>query len=254
MPSVKINSVCLITDPRLTIVLLHGWGQSLESLRPLGELLTDMGQVYLLDLPGFGRSELPDSVWGTEDFSRRLLDFFKDEGISSAVLIGHSFGGKVAIRFASVHKELVKGLVLIDSSGLIPIRAFKKQLKFFFIGQLRRVLRFLEKIGIPLYTKWFIPSFASPDYLNAGAIRNTFVKVVNEDLAQFVPQIAAPTLLLWGEEDRETPVEMANRLKSLLPRSKLIVLPGRGHYPFIDSGLHLCAHYIKSFLQELGSK
>ena len=249
MPDSSINSICFAKREKPVLVLLHGWGQSLLSLRPLGELLSDCGRIYLLDLPGFGASSAPEAAWGTADYSRRLAQFFSANNIDSAVLIGHSFGGKLSMQFAADYPALVEGLVLIDASGLKPVRPCKQKLRHQTIAFLRFIMRLLERLGLRLYSKWFIPRFASPDYLNAGPLRSTFVKVVNEDLSHLIPRIAAPVLLLWGENDIETPLEMAQRLERTLQNSKLIILPGRGHYPFLDSGLHLCAHYIKSFIK-----
>ncbi|HQH28232.1 MAG TPA: alpha/beta hydrolase [Oligoflexia bacterium] len=248
---VKLGVLRLGREVGPVVVMLHGWGQTKENLRPLGELLAEFASVHLVDLPGFGDSTPPPGIWGTEEYAARILAYLDELDLRRVVLLGHSFGGKVALRFAAKHPERLEKLVLIASSGLRPHRAWRKRLRFFAISVLRCVVRFIEKyLRLPAYRKWFIARFASPDYKNAGLLRQTFVRVVNEDLAPFVARISTPALLLWGNEDTETPPETAERLHKLLRHSKLLVLPGRGHYPFFDSGLHLCAHYITDFLRE----
>jgi pimeloyl-ACP methyl ester carboxylesterase len=236
------------------VLMLHGWGRSLDSLLPLAELLAEVADVHLIDLPGFGGSGMPDGVWGTKEYAEIIRRYLEGQNLTHVALLGHSFGGKVSIKFAEKYPERVERLILIDSSGLKPIKSFKKKLHFLMISVLRRCARLIEKYaGLEVYKNWFIPRFASADYLSAGPLKETFVKVVNEDLAASVAKISAPTLLLWGEEDTETPLEMAHRLKGLLRNASLVVLPGKGHYPFEGSGAHLCAHYIGSFLKGMSS-
>jgi pimeloyl-ACP methyl ester carboxylesterase len=247
---VELNVVRLGQVKDRPVLMLHGWGRSLESLLPLADLLADAADVHLIDLPGFGGSGAPDGVWGTKEYAETIKHYLDDQDLSHVTLLGHSFGGKVSIRFASKYPERVEGLILVDSSGLKPIRSFRKKMRFLMVSVLRRVARLIDKYaGLEVYRNWFIPRFASADYLNAGPLKETFVRVVNEDLAASVAKISAPTLLIWGEDDTETPLEMAHRLKGLLRVASLVVLPGKGHYPFEGSGAHLCAHYIGSFLK-----
>lgn len=254
MSEVKLNVVRIGRVRERPVLMLHGWGRSHETLLPLAELLVDTADVRLVDLPGFGASDMPDGVWGTNEYAEAIREYLDRENLTHVTLIGHSFGGKVSIRFAGKYPERVERLVLIDSSGLKPIRSFKKKLRFLLISLLRRAARLTEKyLRLQIYRNWFIPHFASVDYLNAGPLRETFVKVVNEDLAQSVAHISAPALLIWGEDDTETPVEMAYRLKGLLRSVSLVVLPGKGHYPFEGSGAHLCAHYIGPFIRGTAS-
>jgi len=251
MSVVKLHSVTLGSKELLPVLVLHGWRQSLESMTPLGELLSDIRHVHLVDLPGFGQSDAPLPDWGTGEYAKRISEYLDDSGISRADFIGHSFGGKVAMKLAATQPDRVSQLVLINSSGVRPRPPFKRHLKIIFVRSLRSVLRFLQRTaGIKLYETWFIPRFASADYKNAGPLRNTFVKIVNEDLDAEAKTIRAPALLLWGENDTETPVAAGEMLSKLIPNSELIVLPGKDHFAFAGSGAAVCAYHIKNFFKK----
>jgi pimeloyl-ACP methyl ester carboxylesterase len=98
-----------------------------------------------------------------------------------------------------------------------------------------------------------VPRFGSRDYKNAGALRGILVKAVNEDATDVASKISNPTLLLWGELDQETPIWIGRKLNELIANSKLIIMPGKDHFPFLGSGAHLCAKHILGFIDTLGS-
>lgn len=233
------------------LVMLHGWGKSALALRPLGELLATERTVYLLDLPGFGRSAPPPSPWGTADYMECVVEFLNREQLVCVDLLGHSFGGRISVRLAAGHPERVRKLVLMSSHGLIRRRTFRQQLRISAISALRTFVRFFDStIGTRWYADWFVKQFGSRDYLAAGELRATFVKTVNEDLSGIAPRIQAETLLLWGDRDTETPTEFATRYSQLIKQSRVLLLPGKGHEPYENAGHHLCAFYLAPFLRE----
>ncbi len=232
------------------LLMMHGWGQNLESLRALGELLSKHAQVHLIDLPGFGRSPAPVEDWDTIGYAERIHRYLQDNSIEQADLLGHSFGGRVSMRLASHHPQCVRSITLINSGGLR--RAGKPTLKSKVVRVLGKTLKQMDKsVGTKSYERWFIPRFASTDYKNAGRLRNILVKTVNEDVTEDAGKITAPVFLLWGELDTETPLEMGQRLHSIIRNSKLVVLPGKDHFPFLGDSAHLCARYIIEFLKSL---
>jgi pimeloyl-ACP methyl ester carboxylesterase len=233
------------------LLVLHGWAHSIQVVKPFAELLSDDFEVHLLDLPGHGKTSAPAEVWAMEDFARCVKGYLDDQGISQVTMIGHSFGGKTSMKLASMYPELIQSLVLINSSGIPPIRPVGKRVKIFLISKLRSLVKLVDKsFNLSLFRSWFVPKFASPDYLNAGPMLKTFVRTVNEDLSEIMPKLNHPTLLLWGEKDTETPLEMGERFNELLPNSKLVVLKGKDHVPFQGAGAHQCAASIKKFLKK----
>ena len=231
--------------------MLHGWGQSLESLLPLAELLSNESEIHLLDLPGFGSSSAPESDWDTIAYAECIRKYLESNSIKKADLLGHSFGGRVSIRLASRYPEFVSSVILIDSGGLRK-NLGRWKLKSQLVKTLGKSLKSLDKLfATRLFETWFVPRFASVDYKNAGKLRNILVKTVNEDISEDASKIKAPVFILWGELDNETPLEMCERLNGLITNSKLVTLPGKGHFPFQGLGALLCASHISQFLRSL---
>lgn len=242
-----------------TIVVLHGWGRSIAAMRPLGELLSASCKVVLVDLPGFGLSPLPPEAanngggWGTFEYSERVKRFLDQSGIESCILIGHSFGGRISVQLASRYPKLIKGLVLIGSHGLKRKRAPIDTLRITAIRYLGICAKKLDgAFGTRLFAHHFAPRFGSADYQAAGDLRRTLVKTVNEDLTQEAQSIEAPTLLLWGADDQETPLDLARSFNCLIGNSQLHIFPHKGHEPFSDVGAHLMATYIENFVRAQG--
>lgn len=230
------------------LLILHGWGQNLETMRPLGERLAWHRPVHLLDLPGFGLSPWAGQDWDTRDYARCVLCYLDRVGLERVDVLGHSFGGRIGLRIAAEWPQRLRRLVLIDAAGLPRRRSLPQRGRLLAIRTLGRLLRGLPAPwGRPLLA-WHRERYGSRDYKNAGILRGTFVKVVAEDQTANARTIAAPTLVLWGAEDQETPVEMAHRFGALIPRAQVVVLPERDHFPFAGSGVHACVQIVDDFL------
>ena len=242
-----------------TVVLLHGWGRSADAVRPLGELLANECKVVLIDLPGFGRSPLPFEAsndgggWGTLEYSERVKAFLDQSGIKECFLLGHSFGGRLSVRLASKYPDMVKGLVLVGSHGLKRKRSFKDEVRVKFIKALVTTAKAIDgATGSRLFAHYLAPKFGSRDYNAAGDLKKSLVKTVNEDLTPQASTIKTPTLLLWGADDKETPLDLARSFNQLIGDSTLYVFPNKGHEPFADVGAHLLAQYILQFISSRG--
>lgn len=236
----------------IPILMMHGWGQSLRSMRLLGELLANYYTVYVIDLPGFGKSPKPETDWDTREYAAGIRQFAEEQGIKKCFLVAHSFGGRVSVRLASIYPDLVAGMVLINSGGMKRQLKFPRNLRAKGIGLLSKTLKAIDKsFGSCLFQNWFVPKFASVDYKNAGEMRNILVKAVNEDLSQDCQLVKCPTFILWGKEDQETPLESGKKFNDLIKNSQFLALPGKDHFPFIDEGAHICAFYIQPFLESI---
>jgi pimeloyl-ACP methyl ester carboxylesterase len=249
MAQVELNTIQLGNNGH-PLIMLHGWGQNLQSLQPMGELLATRSNVHIIDLPGFGKSPPPPEDWDTTQYADRIYQYLEEQGIASADMLGHSFGGRVSIRLAHQYPQQVRSITLINSSGLPRQRTFQQSLRMKWLKTLRDTF----KIS-PLYREellaWHNQNYGSRDYLNAGALRGTFIKTVSEDLTEISKQISLPVLLLWGEADTETPVEVGHRYHSLFANSQLITIPNRDHFMFQAEGSHLCSYYVDKFLAQL---
>lgn len=231
------------------ILMMHGWGCNIDSMRVLGELLGKWYQVVIVDLPGFGQSPKPNADWDTIQYAERMAKYIEQEKISPAHLLGHSFGGRVSVRLASRYPDKVKSVILINAAGLQRTLTGKRKWKKMRTKFIANSCKAIDSIfGTKTYADWYTPKYASRDYLNAGAMRTVMVKAVTEDVTADAVNVKAPTFLLWGEKDDEAPVEYGERFNKMIKNSQLVVMPGKDHFPFLDEGAHLCASYILKFM------
>lgn len=218
------------------VIVLHGWGANIDTVMPIVNLLKNRFKVYAIDLPGFGKSEMPKEVFGSPEYAEIINQFMKLESIDKATLIGHSFGGKISIILGSKYPELIDKIVLIDSAGLIPKRGAKYYIKVYSFKTLRFIYtKLFFWIKDEKRMEKFYKKFGSDDYQDSsGIMRKILVKVVNENLKPILKEIKAPTLLIWGDEDLDTPLYMGKIMEEEIPDSGLVVLKGTGHYSYLD--------------------
>ena len=208
------------------IVFLHGWGADKKSFLWLKEYFSEYSLIFL-DFPGFGESEDPKRPYYVSDYVCELKNLLDKFEIDSLVIVGHSFGGRVAIKFSFLYQFDYSSfrLCLVDSAGILP----KRTLKYYF-----------RVYGYKLYKRFFpkskkLNNFGSSDYRKLSFVmKKTFIRVVNEDLSNYAKFIKAKTLIVWGNEDNETKMFMAKKLKKLIKNSELKIIDGAGHFSFLD--------------------
>lgn len=232
-------------------MLLHGWGATRESLRGIAVLLEQTHRVHLIDLPGFGQAPMPPSDWGTVQYADLVEQYLRAHVPGACLLIGHSFGGRVAVRVAARRPAQLRGLVLMAVPGL-PLRGVSRtSVRRFFIRSLRRLFSAARPLIGAAPLEWHTKRFGSADYRAAGDLRPVFVRVVNEDLTEAARAVACPALLVWGDDDRETPLWLAYRYQELMggrTRPTLVVLPHKDHHLYSGTGAHLCAFAIRQWV------
>ncbi len=211
-----------------TILILHGWGSCAKKWHEVKEILTARGlKVIVPDLPGFGENPAPTNPWAVDDYVEWVKKFSQD--FAPFFLLGHSFGGRLAVQFAAKYPEKILGLILSGAPAIkkeAAVKNFTVKIlsKFSFIP----FYQFFRKI----FYKYLLKK---TDYiLLQGAMKETFKKIVSEDLSSYLPQIKAKTLLLWGDEDDYVPVKLAYLIKEKIPDSKLIIFPEVKHSPHLE--------------------
>jgi pimeloyl-ACP methyl ester carboxylesterase len=204
-------------------------------------------RVWSLDFPGFGESAQPPVVWSVGDYADFVRDFCHSVGLENPSLLGHSFGGRVAIHLAS--RGFGAKLALVDAAGLKHKRGPAYYARVYSYKAAKRVM------SLPGLNRWYDKALAlwlkrnpSADYTRAaGIMRAVFVKVVNEDLEPLLPRVAKPTLLMWGEKDTATPLADGQKMEKLIPDAGLVVFKGAGHYPFLEQPAYFY-RVLESFL------
>lgn len=232
------------------LVFLHGWGTNRESLRGLAVLFQHTHRVHLIDAPGFGEAPNPPSDWDTARYADLLRQYLNARVAGTAIVVGHSFGGRIGVRLGAARVPNLRGLVMMGVPGLPQPKLSRRYLRRMWIRSLRTLLVAVQPAIGGKAIEWHTRRFGSRDYLAAGAMRNVFVRVVSEDLTEQAKRIACPVLLLWGTDDQETPLWLANQYKNLIDgRATLEVLPHKDHYLFTGTGAHLCAFKIREWMR-----
>lgn len=223
--NVKVNYTYLDNSKDKNIVLLHGWGQNIEMMEPLANKFKDNYNILNIDLPGHGKSTEPGYPWDIYEYSKCVNTIISDLGLKNIVIIGHSFGGRVGIVYASMYDTLA--LVLLASPyckelSELPLKS-KIYKKIKNIHGLKWLLNIMKK------------HIGSTDYKNASEVmRGVLVKAINLDLSENAKKIKSPTLLIWGSNDSAVPLNRAHELNKLISNSKLKVYEGASHYAYLE--------------------
>jgi pimeloyl-ACP methyl ester carboxylesterase len=224
----QVNSEYTQQGKGRDVVFLHGWGQNREMMEPLVTHMADRFRVTNLDFPGFGKSELPPLPWGVDDYTRWFEEFVQLTGIVDPILIAHSFGARVAIRYASRNK--VHKMVLTGAAGLKPKHGIDYYAKVTTYKAAKQVFKlpFLKQ-----YQENMRKQFGSDDYKNStGVMRASFVKIVNQDLRPYLKTITCPVLLIWGEKDVATPLWMGKIMEKEFKDAGLVLFENDDHFAY----------------------
>jgi pimeloyl-ACP methyl ester carboxylesterase len=215
-----------------TVLALHGWRRTHEDFAPVAAAASALSgsppTVLAPDLAGFGATPPPPEAWGSEEYARHLLPLFEEPGVLAerVVLVGHSFGGRVAVHLAPLVPDrldrlVLTGVPLLDREGrrarpAVPFRLARRLHRMGLLGE-ARMERLRQKYG-------------SPDYRAAqGVMRGVFVRLLSEQYGEQMAGVGCPVDLVWGEADTEVPMEVARRARPLFPSARLVTLPGVGH-------------------------
>lgn len=234
--------------PGALLVWAHGWGHTHRNLLPLAQAARRLGRSVLLDFPGFGAAPLPPDAWGTADYADAAAEWLAGVPAPRRVWIAHSFGTRVGLQLAARHPGLVDGLFLIAAAGLPKQRSLPERLR---LGARRwafRAARAMTPEG-PARDR-LRDRYGSSDYRQAGPLRPILVKAVNEDLTEAARAVRCPSMLVYGDRDRETPPELGARFNALMPQSRLVVLRGFNHWNILTEGRHQIAQRLSEFMEQ----
>lgn len=225
-----------------TVVFLHGWGGNHESLFSLMPVF-DEYNVLTLDFWGFGNSEPVSENYDIYSYSDAVVALLKYLKLDKLTLVGHSFGGRIAIIISSEIREKVENLILIDSAGILP----KKSVKKFYKKLLFKFNNYLVKHGIK--DEKTLIKYYSADYLKLNKTeQQVFKRIINEDLEKYLDFITQRALIIWGEKDKDTPLYMAKKMERGIKNSELVIIKNASHFAYIEH-TNLVNKVIKDFLK-----
>jgi pimeloyl-ACP methyl ester carboxylesterase len=225
----NLNINYIIKGKGKPILLLEGWNTNLNVYKRLIEHLSNYRKVYAFDFPGFGESDEPKEAWKLDDyviFTEKIINKFN---LNNFDIIVHSFGGRVLIKSFPLKYDIDK-IIMVSPAGIKNKENIKLKLK-----------KYLYKIvkNIFVLKNYYIKKYASVDYKNASLImRKTLVNIINENLYSYLSNIDKECLLIWGENDNQTPLNNAYIMKSLIKDSGLCIIKNSGHFCFLEKEEH----------------
>ncbi len=229
-----------------SLILLHGWGNDVSSFWPITEKLKDSFMLYLIDLPGFGRSSLPNKPWFVKDYANLIVSFIKDQRIKNPILLGHSIGGRIAIKIAANNPKTLSKLILEYSAEKKKKRTFLNLFVFaaakFIKYLIPNIFNFKLKLRHKLYKT------IESDYETAGNLRETFLNIIKEDLISDIKKIKIETLILWGEKDQNeaSSLQHAKTMYQLIENSRLELIEDATHFPHLENPKKFI-YFVKDF-------
>lgn len=221
----KVNYEYFDNNSKESLVFLHGWGQNIQMMMGLAKPFTKKYNVLIIDLPGFGQSDEPESVWSIYDYADMVEEMLKNLKINKPILVGHSFGGKISLCYAIKYNP--KKIVLLASPFRKKIKKPTLKMKIYKSVKKIPLLKSFENV-----VKKHV---GSTDYKNASEMmRKILVNHVNLDLSEDVKKIKCPTLLIWGTNDTAVDIEDGKVLEKLIPNAGLVVYEGCTHYAYLE--------------------
>lgn len=205
-------------------MFLHGYLANKETFIYQKNFLQNYFNLHLIDLTGFGEKAFMPYPYDLTDYANEVKDYIKENGLKKPHVVAHSFGGRIAIKLASENRDLFDKIVLTGAAGLKPKFSLKKFCKASLFKILKKFVR-----------KERLKNFYSSDYNSLSPVmKKSFILIVNEHLDDKLADIENQTLIIFGKNDKETPVYFAKRLQKGIKNSKLILLENAGHFAFID--------------------
>lgn len=235
---INIHYTYVNNSSKKTLVYLHGWGQNIEMMMPIAKPFMQSENILIIDLPGFGKSGEPKTVWSLADYATMVYELLNKLDLKNPIVIGHSFGGKVALFYASMYK--IEKLVLLASPYKVAnpkvslkVKLLKKLAK---IPLLKQIAENCKK------------NMGSTDYRNASPkMRSILVKHINTDATEICKKINCPTIMIWGTKDTAVPLKDAYEMEKLIKNSAVLEYPEKTHYAYLED-INKTINILKSFI------
>lgn len=236
------------------VVLLHGWGCSTKLMEPVAGRLSGKHSVLSLDFPGHGESGRPPEPWGVPEYAACLKELLTALDFLPCSVIAHSFGARIAIWLAGEEQAPFQKLILTGAAGIKAPSTPENERRSRTYKRLKRWNQLLKKAGVfgslpDRLEEQLRQKFGSADYNALDAeMRKTFVRIVQQDLTSSLPNIKQPTLLIFGDQDTETPLWMGKKMEELIPDAGLVTLNGT-HFVYLEQ-LNAFITIVERFLSE----
>ncbi len=211
---------------KIDLIVLHGWAHNSGLWQNLAKKLSPNIHCLLLDLPAFGASQPLLGNPNVPEYTQTIVDFINKLDLKKPILLGHSFGGQIALDLAAKQPQLISQIILVSPAG---IRQIRPKLS----SRLAHIIKIFTKKLPKNIQNWLITRVASNDYGQANkAQRIVLSNIVRYDLTAKLTEINVPTHLIWGSEDHEIPYA-GKLIAQAIPDCRLTILYGAGHNPHL---------------------
>lgn len=212
------------------MLFLHGWADNLHTFDAIMPALSSSFRIIRVDLPGFGKSEMPVSPWVLNDYVRFIKDFLTKIDVNTNVLVGHSLGGRIVIKGMSTKELNADKIVLIASAGIAKRRTMRNSI----LTVLAKAAKFVTTLPPARFwraeLRGKLYAWIGSDYFASGAMRDTFLNIIKEDLVSASSIIRTPSLLIWGSADKTAPLSDGEKLSKIISGANLEIIPNAGHF------------------------
>lgn len=247
--NITINKINLHIEKygngKQNILILPGWGDTRNTFEKIIEILQHKYTIYILDYPGFGKSTFPEkdlTIYNYAELIQKLMIKLK---IKNPTIIAHSFGARITILLENLKVKINK-IIIINGAGIKNKKNFFQLIKQTTYKILKKTIQLFPKKKKEKYLSKLINTFGSTDYKTLpNNMKKTFSNIVNEDLTKYLKSIKTETLLIWGENDKETPLKNGIKMNKLIENSGLITIKNGTHFLYIDM-----FHYITKIILE----
>ena len=230
------------------ILILPGWGNTRQTFYNIINHFKDNYSIYIFDYPGFGNSPIPKKTLTIYNYADTIKNFIEKNNINNPIIIAHSFGGRITTLLSGYYKVKINKLILIDIASIKPKKTIKQKLKEKTYKLLKIIIKLLPNNKKLLQR--LINLFGSTDYKNLPkSMQQTFINIVNEDLTKYLNNIETESLIIWGEEDIDTPLKDAHKINKSIKESALIIYPKANHYSYLQYPI-LTNNIINEFIKE----
>ncbi len=217
-----------------SIIIFPGWGDNRKTFDSIIKALKDTYTIYIFDYPGFGKSTIKNETLTIYNYAEIFRNFMKDNNIKNPIVIGHSFGGRIIILLSGKYNIKFNKIILMSSAGIKHTNN-KIKLKTKIYKFLKKISEYLPKKIKNKYLYFLVKIFGSNDFKSVpNSLKNTFINIVNEDLKEYLSNIDDETLILWGENDVDTPIEDAYLMNSSIKKSGLVIIKNTHHFFYLE--------------------
>ena len=215
------------------LILLHGWSQNPDYFNLIKPILERKYKIFSPIMPGFGEIDII-YPYDLNKYADWLKNFINKNKIINPILLGHSFGGSVCVKFLAKYSNPETKLILVDAAIVKDKYSLRKKIYYYLVYKIR-----------PLFNK----EKSIHQNINSPIMKKTFLKVVYSDLLKEASKLKNKTLIIWGSRDLTTPLSFGRKIKKNIKNSTIKIIPNSGHFPFIDDPMKFIFH-VNKFLKQ----